>query len=125
MTYYFTIEEILRLHFQIVEDFGGLHGVREEGRLKSLVAAPRQEVFGIEQYKSVCEKAAVYLRNIIADHPFADGNKRTAVTACGIFLSRNGRTLQATPEELEDFAVKVATKHLSIADIAAWLEAHV
>jgi len=94
MTYYFTIEEILRLHFQIVEDFGGLHGVREEGRLKSLVAAPRQEVFGIEQYKSVCEKAAVYLRNIIADHPFADGNKRTAVTACGIFLSRNGRTLQ-------------------------------
>jgi death-on-curing protein len=121
---YLSLEEILRLHFQIIEDFGGSHGVRDEGRLKSVVDAPRQEAFGQEQYVSLFEKAAVYLRNIIGDHPFSDGNKRTALIVCGIFLVRNGAGLMASPKELEDFTVKIATDHLSIADIAAWLESH-
>lgn len=121
---YLTLEEILRLHFQIVEDFGGSHGVRDENRLQSVVAAPKQEIFGQEQYPELCEKAAVYLRNIIGDHPFSDGNKRTAVAVCGIFLFRNGRKLTAMPRELEDFAVQVATEHLDVQAIAAWLVAH-
>lgn len=120
---YFTIEEILRLHFQLIEDFGGSHGVRDEGRLKSVAEAPRQNVFGKEQYPTLYEKAAVYLRNIIGDHPFSDGNKRTAITICGIFLSRNEKHLFARPKELEDFAVKISTDHLEVAEIAAWLEA--
>ncbi len=121
---YLSVEEILRLHFQIIEDFGGSHGVRDEGRLKSVVEAPRQQVFGEEQYPTLYEKAAVYLRNIIGDHPFSDGNKRTAVTICGIFLARNSKGLIAAPQDLEDFAVKVATDHLGVAEIAAWLEDH-
>jgi death-on-curing protein len=121
---YLSVEEILRLHFQVIEDFGGSHGVRDENRLRSVVEAPRQEVFGQEQYPSVFEKAAVYLRNIIGDHPFTDGNKRTAVTVCGIFLARNGYALTANPKELEDFAVRVATDHLSVAEITNWLESH-
>src|ERR1039458_1499006 len=95
-TKYITLEEILRLHFQVIEDFGGSHGVRAEGRLKSVVQAPQQVVFGEEQYSSLYEKAAVYLRNIIGDHPFSGGNKRTAVTVCGIFLARNNIILDAT-----------------------------
>lgn len=121
---YVTLEEILRLHFQIIEDFGGSHGVRDENRLKSVVEAPRQEVFGKAQYPSLFEKAAVYMRNIIGDHPFSDGNKRTAVTVGGIFLMRNNHSLIAKPKQLEDFAVKVATNHVSIPEIAAWLENH-
>lgn len=121
---YLTLEEILRLHFQVIEDFGGSHGVRDGNRLKSVVEAPRQEIFGAAQYPSVFEKAAVYMRNIIGDHPFADGNKRTAATVCGIFLMRNSQKLVAQPKELEDFAVKVATKHLDVPAIAAWLEKH-
>ena len=78
---YLSLEEILRLHFQLIEDFGGSHGVRDENRLKSVVNAPQQETFGQEQYPALYEKAAVYLRNIIGDHPFSNGNKRTAVTA--------------------------------------------
>lgn len=66
---YLSIEEILRLHFQIIEDFGGSHGVCDEGRLKSVAGAPKQEAFGQEQYSTVYEKAAVYFRNIIGDHP--------------------------------------------------------
>lgn len=124
MTKYLTAEEILRLHFQVVEDFGGSHGIRDENRIKSVVNAPAQIVFGTEQYPTVFEKAAVYMRNIIADHPFTDGNKRTGVTAAGIFLIRNGLELTATSKALEDFAVKVATEKLDIATIAAWLKKH-
>lgn len=121
---YITIEEILRLHFQVIEDFGGSHGVRDENRLKSVTEAPKQEVFGQAQYPGLFEKAAVYLRNIVGDHPFSDGNKRTGITVSGIFLMRNGKKLTATPQALENFAVQVATEHLDIPAIAAWLETH-
>jgi death-on-curing protein len=66
----------------------------------------------------------VYLRNIIGDHPFSDGNKRTAITVCGIFLTRNGASIIVEPQKLEFFAVQVATEHLDIKEIASWLEAY-
>jgi len=121
---YLTLAEILRLHFQVIQDFGGSHGVRDENRLRSTVAAPQQIVFDVEQYVTVCEKAAVYLRNIVGDHPFTDGNKRTAITVCGLFLARNGLDLTATPKELEDFAVQIAVDRLDVVTIATWLQQH-
>jgi death-on-curing protein len=124
MAKYITIEEMLRLHFQVIEDYGGSHGVRDEGRLQSVVQAPSQIIFGAEQYSTLGEKAAVYIRNIIGDHPFSDGNKRTGITVAGVFLLRNGVKLTATPRELEDFAVSVATDHLSVEEIATWLRTH-
>ncbi len=121
---YLSLEEILRLHFQLIEDFGGSHGVRDEGRLMSVVEAPKLEAFGFKQYQSIFEKASVYLRNIIGDHPFVDGNKRTAVTVCGIFLRRNDKRLTASQKELEDFTLGLTNKHLEITEIAEWLEAN-
>lgn len=119
-----TVEELLFLHFKIIDDFGGSHGVRDEGRLESAITAPNQEVFGQELYPTIFDKSAVYIRAIIGDHPFTDGNKRTAVTTGVIFLKRNGVEMTATPKELEDFAVRVAVDHLDIPAIAAWLKEH-
>lgn len=48
---YLSLEKILRLHFQLLEDYGGSHGVRDEGRLLAIVEAPKQEIFGAEQYR--------------------------------------------------------------------------
>lgn len=124
MVRYLSIDEILRLHFQVVEDYGGSHGVRDEGRLASVTEAPQQSIFGGEQYPSLYEKAAVYARNIIADHPFSDGNKRTGITVAAVFLLRNSMKLTAQPKQLEDFAVSIATDHLTVEVIADWLEAH-
>ena len=124
MIRYLEINEILELHFWIIEDFGGSHGVRDELGIKSLVAAPRTAVFGEEQYVAAHEKAAVYLRNCIADHIFTDGNKRTAVTIAGIFLARNGWRMTAAAIELENFAVRAATDHFDIDVIADWLKRH-
>ena len=108
----------------IVEDYGGSHGVRDEERLKSLIDAPRLVAFGVEQYETVYQKAAAYMRNCIADHIFVDGNKRTGTTLAGIFLERHDHELTASPRELEDFAVAVAIEHYDIETIAAWLEGH-
>ncbi len=120
----FTVEDLLLLHFKIIDDFGGSHGVRDEGRLHSAIAAPWQEVFGDPLYLTIFDKAAVYIRSVIADHPFVDGNKRTAITLGSLLLMRNNHMLTATSEELEDFAVQVAVEHLEIPVIAAWLKAH-
>ncbi len=108
----------------LVEDFGGLHGVRDENRLKSVVEAPQAVMYGVEQYETVFEKAAVYMRNIIQDHPFQDGNKRTGITAGGVFLQRNKVVMTAAPKELEEFAVRIATDHLDVVVIAEWLRTH-
>lgn len=121
---YISLEEILRLHFQLIEDFGGSHGVRDENRLRSVAEAPRQTIFGKGQYPSVYDKAAVYARNIVGDHPFNDRNKRTGITVCGVFLMRNGKKLTAKPKDLEDFVISVATERLSITEIADWLREH-
>jgi death-on-curing protein len=124
MTRYLAAEEILLAHFKLIERFGGSHGVRDISRVKAVVAAPRQEAFGTEQYPTLFEKAAVYARNIIADHAFVDGNKRTGIAAAVIFLQRNGQKFRAKQGELEDFAVLIATDHLDIATIADWLKDH-
>jgi len=124
MIRYLSEEEILFTHFKLIERYGGSHGTRDIKRVHSVADAPKQEVFGTEQYPDLFEKAAVYIRNIIGDHPFADGNKRTGITAGIMFLQRNGKKFSAKKGELEDFAVQVATEHLDIPAIAAWLEAH-
>jgi death-on-curing protein len=90
----------------------------------SVVEAPKLKAFGAEQYPSLFEKAAVFLRNIIGDHPFIDGNKRTAVTVSGIFLHRNGKHLISSQKDLEDFTLRITTGHLEIRESADWLHDH-
>jgi len=124
MIRYLAEEEILLAHFKLIERYGGSHGVRSLERIKSVITAPKQVVFGAEQYQTIFEKAAVYVRNIIGDHPFVDGNKRTAVTVAVMFLLRNGVIFSAQTGELENFVVRVATEHLEIAIIAEWLASH-
>lgn len=122
MVKFLSLEEILFLHHSVIEDFGGLHGVKDEGRLLSAVASPMQQAFGEDLYISVLDKCAVIMRNIIGGHPFVDGNKRTAVTVGGVFLMRNHIQLACSPKELEDFAVQIAVEHLTVKQIASWLK---
>lgn len=121
---YIDAEEILLIHHLLIERYGGSHGTRDLSRVKSVALAPSQYVFREEQYKTIFKKAAVYAHNIITDHPFYDGNKRTGITTAAMFLMKNGHSLRAKKGEIEDFAVEIAVKKLSIDDIATWLERH-
>jgi death-on-curing protein len=121
---YLNAEEILLIHHQLIERYGGSHGTRDLSRVESAAVAPSQNIFGKEQYVDIFEKAAVYMRNIISDHPFLDGNKRTATATAVMFLVRNHRQFDANRGEVEDFAVKVAVEKLTIQQIAEWLREH-
>lgn len=121
---YLTEAEILLIHFKLIKRFGGSQGLRDISRIKSVLSAPKLVAFGHEQYTTLHQKAAVYVRNIIADHPFVDGNKRTGMAAGLLFLQRNGYIAILEIGELEDFAVKVAKEHMEISQIADWLKLH-
>ncbi len=119
-----TLEQILQLHALVLVKDGGADGVRDVGRLEAVVSAQHQVVFGEELYATVFAKAAALMRGIIGDHPFTDGNKRTAMLAGLTLLEVNGYNFTAQRGELEDFAVRVATDHLDIDAIADWLKRH-
>lgn len=119
---FLTLDQLLRLHALSIHRYGGSTGVRDVGRLEAVLATQAQEVFGEELYPTLGQKAAVMMRNIIADHPFVDGNKRTASLAAITLIELNGCSFRAEIGEIEDFAVQVAVEHLEIEHIAAWLE---
>lgn len=121
---YLSAEEILLIHYMLIERYGGSHGTRDIERVKSAAVAPAQEAFGQEQYPSLFLKMAVYARNIIADHPFADGNKRTGIACAVMFLRKNGYDFVAKQGEVEDFAVRIAVEKPGVDEIAAWFKDH-
>ena len=107
-----------------VDETGGLHGVRDHQAILSMEELPKQAVFGKELYPAIFDKAAVYARNIIMNHPFVDGNKRTAMTAASVFLGDNGYQVEAKEGEIEKFALKIVLDKLGIKEIAAWFKKH-
>jgi death-on-curing protein len=117
-----TLEQLLELHALVVGETGGDSGLRDLGRLESAIASQTQNVFGEELYKKIEDKAAAIIRGIIADHPFIDGNKRTAVLAGLTLLDINGVEFKAKTGEIEDFAVRIAIEHLDIPAISNWLQ---
>jgi len=119
-----TLEQLLELHAVVIAETGGAEGLRDLGRLESAIAAQTQNVFGEELYPGLPDKAAALIRGIIADHPFVDGNKRTAMLVGLTFLSLNGVALKFKKGEIEDFAVAIAVQKLDTAAIARWLRRH-
>jgi death-on-curing protein len=69
-------------------------------------------------------KAAALMDALINNHPFMDGNKRTGVTAAGLFLRINGRKLSASSKDLETVTLRVATEDMQIAELATWLRSN-
>ena len=121
---YLSIEDVLSLHDYMVDRYGGSVGVRDIGRLESVIASQSQEVFGQELYPTIYEKSAAIMRGIVQDHPFTDANKRSGTICATSLLEWNGFRISTELKELEDFAVRVAVEHLEIPEIAQWLESH-
>ena len=120
-----TLEQILELHALVIKETGGNIGLRDLGRLESSIATQSQNVFGQELYPTIEDKTAAIIRSIIADHPFVDGNKRTAMIAGLTLLKLNMKRFIFNAGELEDYAVNIATDHLDIPQISNWLKTHI
>jgi death-on-curing protein len=121
---YLDGEEVLILHARMIEQTGGVHGVRDAGLLRSVLEAPKQRFGGKALFPAIWQKAAVYLERFARFHVFVDGNKRTAVVAMARFLYVNGYAYEGTNKETELFVLRVAQEKLEVPQIAAWLKAH-
>ena len=121
---YLTLEEVYLLHERLIQLTGGSSGLRDPGLLSSAVARPQASFDGQELYPDLWTKAAAMMQSLIKNHPFVDGNKRTAVTATAIFLELNHHRLTASNDEVLRFAVQTAAGHAELEEIAAWLQAH-
>ena len=121
---YLTASQILLIHSMLIDEYGGSHGVRERNLLASLEALPAQTAFGKELYPTIFLKSALYARNIIASHPFFDGNKRTGITCAAIFLENNGYIFTAKEGALEQYAILITREKPALESIATWLKTH-
>lgn len=119
-----TKEQILMLHNQLIESFGGSKGVRDERLLISALECPFQYFGGEELYPSIQEKAARLCYGLVKNHAMIDGNKRIGAHAMLIFLEVNGYKLNYTQKELIDLILDVAGSKKGYEDILAWILGH-
>jgi death-on-curing protein len=125
MIQYLTIEDILALHDYAIQRYGGSPGVLGMGRLESALDAPKQTMFGEELYPDVFAKSAILVYLLVKNHPFIDGNKRTALYTLLRFLEINGLTMSvASNDDLYQFTIDIATSKLDKAQIEEWLKQH-
>jgi death-on-curing protein len=99
---------VLSIHARQIERFGGTPGVRDEGLLESALAQPQATFGGQFLHPTISEQAAAYLYHIAMNHPFIDGNKRTAFAVTDTFLRLNGCALNLTDDRAYDLVMRVA-----------------
>lgn len=121
---YLSVTQILVIHDQMIKRFGGLSGIRDLGLLQSAVGRPQATFDGDDLYKTIFSKVAALLQSLLKNHPFVDGNKRTALTSAGIFLKLNRYQLINNHDSEVSFTLKVANGDLTIEQISEWLEKH-
>lgn len=115
-------ETILAFHQDQVKIYGGKQGIRDEGLLESALAQP-QESFGGEYVRdTIFKMAAAYGFHICKNHPFLDGNKRTALVAIYTFLYVNGYRLQADKKNLYAVMIDLANGKIEKEELAKFLE---
>lgn len=118
VTLFLTLEEVLDLHRQLIQRFGGADGVRDPGLLESALARPRSGY-----YSSLSEQAAALMQSLAGNHAFVDGNKRVAFAATAVFLRMNGYALRVDADEAERFLIdRVIVGRANVVVIAEWLE---
>ena len=110
--FHLTVEIVREIHEEAITRFGGLGGVRDENLLASAVLTPQSTFGGRSPYADVVEIAAAYLFYLCKNHPFLDGNKRTALMAAIVFLRLNGIEPSPDSDAWEKLMVDVAASRL-------------
>jgi len=122
---YISYESIIKTHDNLIRDIGGDYGIRDDELLRYSVDAPSQEVFGMELYPSVFDKAAKLAESFAKYQIFYDGNKRIGAASCVMMLKLNGYELDLSNQELYDMTMKIANdKDFEWKQISKYLENH-
>lgn len=116
--------QVLHFHQELINRFGGVQGIRDEGLLDSALNAPFQTFAGADLYPSILEKAAKLGYGLVSNHPFIDGNKRIGALVIVVFLKINGVSLSYSHQELIDIILSVASGSASCDELLQWLTSH-
>lgn len=116
-----TKEEILVLHQQLIDRYGGLPGIRDEGLLDSALNTPFQGFGKIDFYPTIPEKAVRLRFGLVKNHPFFDGNKRIGAMVLTVLLDLNHYSLRATKGELSKIILQLAANEISDKDLLQWV----
>jgi death on curing protein len=117
MTEYLTIAEVLAMHADQIERYGGSEGLRDRGQLEAALFRPQTGY-----YADLIEEAAALWESLSQNHPFIDGNKRTAFAATYTLLAINGTSLIAEADAVYTFVSRLYETHaFSFEALVAWL----
>jgi death on curing protein len=122
VTQYLTPEQVLFLHSRLISETGGEHGVRDLGMLLSALGRPQASFEQKDLYPDLFSKTAALMDSLVRIHPFADGNKRTAITSAALFLRVHGFRLVVENDELVRFTLACAQSQLSLDEITDWFK---
>ena len=117
-------EQVLMLHSQLIEEYGGSKGVRDHNLLDSALESPFQSFGGEELYPTLQAKAARLGYGLIKNHCMLDGNKRIGTHAMLVFLEINGLTVDYTQKELYETILSIADGSLEYEDLLKWILEH-
>ncbi|MDA2913688.1 type II toxin-antitoxin system death-on-curing family toxin [Acidobacteriia bacterium AH_259_A11_L15] len=118
---YPTVAEALQIHTQLMEEFGGSHGLRDRGRLEAAIFRPQ-----IGYYNSLLEEAAALMEALGNNHAFLDGNKRLSFAVTDVFLRLNGFYIEVDPVAAHKFITEaIARSKFRFSAIHKWLQAHI
>ena len=118
----FTIQDIYELHTQLENTFILSPGIRDKTLLASAVNTPFQTFMGNDLYPSIYDKAAQLCYGIANNHPFTDGNKRTALHSMYVYLIINGYDITATQQDVENLIINVAAGRMHNTELSKWLQ---
>lgn len=116
------LQDVFEIHQVLIQEFGGLQGVRDEGLLKSAIERPFGGFGETEFYPTPEEKAGAILESIVKNHPFTDGNKRTGYVLMRLTLMQFGKDIIAIQDEKYSFVIEVASGQIDFQKIVAWIE---
>ena len=119
-----TREQILTMHGELITEYGGSDGVRDEGLFESALAAPYQTFGGQALLLTVQQKAVRLGYGLIMNHPFIDGNKRIGTHVMITTLAMNGIELEYTQKELYEIILEVASDKVTFEELLEWVLDH-
>jgi death-on-curing protein len=121
---FLTLDEVLAAHADLIERYGGVPGLRDLALLSSSLGAVRATFDGEYLHPSLFEMAGAYLFHVARNHPFVDGNKRTALMTALLFLWLNGHEAAAPDDDPASLVEGVAAGSVTKAQASAFLERH-
>jgi len=121
---YLGYNEVLDIYREQMRKFGGFGAVRDNNSLLSVIANPQREFAGRDLYPTIASKAAIIVYSLIKNHPFVDGNKRTAFIWGRTFLRLNGCDVESIQKYYE-IVVKISKDEVTQEDVFDWFEVSV